>query len=471
MEKLQQIQQTLREIDDRTPDALRVAFNLGRRVSPAPAPGEEDRVATFVASVLPPPPPPPVSEDADVKEPGELHEAPLASTSEDDATRVLRMEWASCYVPDHDEDAHFGHDEAGVLGVADGVGGYRTHGVDAGAFSRGLMTTAFMHVLAIEPGTPVCPYTLLEWAYEETAATAASGASTAVILSLSGATLKWAYIGDSAFSVLRGGKIVHRSRPQQRHFNCPFQLNSRGDGTSVTEADVGEVPVRDGDVVVVGTDGLFDNVFDAELERVVRMGAAQGYSPKNMADVVAGITYEMSRTRKKESPFSTEYQKHPAGVGFHGGKPDDITVVVAFIRAMVKETSRASWSHSYERGLAEILVEHNVPVYRGQNGWVAEGCKRIASKFNIKFPSAQFTKQQIQEKEKDMKANYKAVRDARKQSGTGWDASLNMIIAEPIIWEKLKKDYPRVKRYERKPFLLFPVLASLYEGEDASSTT
>jgi hypothetical protein len=38
-----------------------------------------------------------------------------------------------------------------------------------------------------------------------------------------------------------------------------------------------------------------------------------------------------------------------------------------------------------------------------------------------------------------MKANYKAVRDARKQSGTGWDASLSMIIAEPIIWEKLKK--------------------------------
>ena len=38
-----------------------------------------------------------------------------------------------------------------------------------------------------------------------------------------------------------------------------------------------------------------------------------------------------------------------------------------------------------------------------------------------------------------MKANYKAVRDARKQSGTGWDDSLSMIIAEPIIWEKLKK--------------------------------
>ncbi|KAK1699009.1 hypothetical protein QYE76_015706 [Lolium multiflorum] len=332
MEKLEQIQQTLSEIDDRTPDALRVAFSLGRRVSPAPAPGEEDRVASFAASVLPPPPLV-VYEDADANDPGQLHEeVPLASTSEDDATKLLRMEWASCYLPDHDEDAHFGHDEAGVLGVADGVGSYRNRGVDAAAFSRGLMTSAFMHVLAIEPGTPVCPYTLLERAYDETVASAASGASTAVILSLAGATLRWAYIGDSAFAVLRGGNIVHRSRAQQSHFNCPFQISAGGKGDSVAKADVGEMPVRDGDVVVAGTDGLFDNVFDMELERVVRMGTAHGYSPKNMADVIAGIAYEMSRSRTKVSPFSTEYQKQAAGVGFHGGKPDDITVVVAFVR-------------------------------------------------------------------------------------------------------------------------------------------
>jgi protein phosphatase PTC7 len=206
LEALEPIQQTLSEIDDRTPDALRVAFSLGRRVSPAPAPGEEDRVASFAASVLPPPPLV-VYEDADANDPGQLHEeVPLASTSEDDATKLLRMEWASCYLPDHDEDAHFGHDEAGVLGVAHGVGSYRNRGVDAAAFSRGLMTSAFMHVLAIEPGTPVCPYTLLERAYDETVASAASGASTAVILSLAGATLKWAYIGDSAFAVLRAAR-------------------------------------------------------------------------------------------------------------------------------------------------------------------------------------------------------------------------------------------------------------------------
>nr|XP_051204740.1 putative protein phosphatase 2C 23 [Lolium perenne] len=237
------------------------------------------------------------------------------------------MEWASCYLPDHDEDAHFGHDEAGVLGVADGVGSYRNRGVDAAAFSRGLMTSAFMHVLEIEPGMAVCPYTLLERAYDETVVSAESGASTAVILSLAGATLKWAYIGDSAFAVLRGGKIVHRSRAQQSHFNCPFQISAGGKGDS---ADVGEIAVRHGDVLVVGTDGLFDNVFDADLERLVRMGTTLGFSPKNMADVVAGVAYEISMSGSTDSPYSSDSRKL-RGDRRRGGKQDDITVLVAFL--------------------------------------------------------------------------------------------------------------------------------------------
>uniref|UniRef100_A0ACD5WGX4 Uncharacterized protein n=1 Tax=Avena sativa TaxID=4498 RepID=A0ACD5WGX4_AVESA len=135
---------------------------------------------------------------------------------------------------------------------------------------------------------------------------------------------------------------------------------------------------------------------------------------------------------------------------------------------MVKETSRASWAHTYERALVDILVEHNVPTYRGQNGWLAQGWRSITAKFNQKFPCAQYTKQQLQEKEKDMKANYKAVQQARKLSGTGWDDSLSMIIIEPEIWEKIKKNYPRASKYEAKPFMLFPRLALLYEGSIAT---
>ncbi|RLM78995.1 putative protein phosphatase 2C 23 [Panicum miliaceum] len=55
---------------------------------------------------------------------------------------ALRMDWAACVLPLHGEDAHFGHAEAGFIGVADGVGGYRDYGVDAGAFARELMARA-----------------------------------------------------------------------------------------------------------------------------------------------------------------------------------------------------------------------------------------------------------------------------------------------------------------------------------------
>jgi protein phosphatase PTC7 len=100
-------------------------------------------------------------------------------------------------------------------------------------------------------------------AHAEAARSGTPGASTALVVSLRGATLEWACVGDSAFAVLRGGRVVHRSAPQQHSFNCPYQLSAAG-GDRLADADVGEVPVADGDVVVVGTDGLFDNVFDVE---------------------------------------------------------------------------------------------------------------------------------------------------------------------------------------------------------------
>jgi protein phosphatase PTC7 len=86
---------------------------------------------------------------------------------------------------------------------------------------------------------------------------------------------------------------------------------------SVTDAVVGQVAVRTGDVVVAGTDGLFDNVLDDQLERAVQMGTKFSFSPKNMADIIAAVAYK----RSNESS-SRKLRK---------GKPDDITVLVAFI--------------------------------------------------------------------------------------------------------------------------------------------
>ncbi|XP_062186758.1 uncharacterized protein LOC133890385 [Phragmites australis] len=130
---------------------------------------------------------------------------------------------------------------------------------------------------------------------------------------------------------------------------------------------------------------------------------------------------------------------------------------------MSKEGSRASWNFTYEKGLADLLHEHNHEKFRGQNGWVTEGWRSIVKKFNEKFPSTGFTKSQIQEKEKELKGSYKAIRDARKQSGTGWNASMCMINAEPYIWDKFIVDFPKVRKFRTKTFPLYESLAQLYE--------
>ncbi|KQJ99945.1 putative protein phosphatase 2C 24 [Brachypodium distachyon] len=249
----------------------------------------------------------------------------------------LRMVPASCYMPDHDEDAHFIHAASGVIGVADGVGGCRGLCADAAAFSRGLMAHA--HALLASSSSsspqPVCPYTLLDRAYHHTvdslSRTPTLAASTAVILSLSGAVLRFAYVGDSGFAVFRGGRILHRSRPQQSYFNCPYQLSAHGTGGNrVRDAAVGQVPVAAGDVVVAGSDGLFDNLFDSGMERIVQLGAALRFPARTMADFMASHAYSKARSRTEDSPFSAACREQGV-VGSVGGKMDDITVVVAYI--------------------------------------------------------------------------------------------------------------------------------------------
>jgi serine/threonine protein phosphatase PrpC len=61
--------------------------------------------------------------------------------------------------------------------------------------------------------------------------------------------------------VLRDGEPIFRSEEQQHSFNFPFQL---GTGSKDTPADAQSftVKIKEGDIVVMGSDGIFDNVFE-----------------------------------------------------------------------------------------------------------------------------------------------------------------------------------------------------------------
>ncbi|XP_006647565.1 putative protein phosphatase 2C 24 [Oryza brachyantha] len=323
MEALPQIRQTLSEIDGRVPEALRVSMGVRFWATPALTPGARDDIARFAAACL--------QHQPEEDDPMEIDSPGGASGGLECvmAPRSLQLLPASCYLPDHDEDMHFMRQESGVIGVADGVGGYRERGVDAAAFARALMYNAFEAVVSAAPGTGICPYELLQYAHQEAVAARTPGASTAVLLSLAGTTLRYAYVGDSAFAVFRAGRLFVRSKVQQWSFNFPFQLSAQG-GNTASDAARGSVEVEEGDVVVAGTDGLFDNVSDLELQRIVTMCRSLGLSPKHTADVIAGFAYEASMTSNRDTPFSAQSRAHN-GTSFRGGKRDDITVVVAYI--------------------------------------------------------------------------------------------------------------------------------------------
>lgn len=117
---------------------------------------------------------------------------------------------------------------ADVIGVADGVGGWRQYGVDPGQFSSQLMQNC-ERLVKNGHFSPNHPAKLLAQGFREMQESKKQiiGSSTACVMMLSHADLKLytANIGDSGFLVVRDGEVVHRSQEQQHFFNTPYQLS------------------------------------------------------------------------------------------------------------------------------------------------------------------------------------------------------------------------------------------------------
>uniref|UniRef100_A0A0D9VVN5 Protein phosphatase n=1 Tax=Leersia perrieri TaxID=77586 RepID=A0A0D9VVN5_9ORYZ len=244
----------------------------------------------------------------------------------------LKLLSGSCYLPHPDkeetggEDAHFIWDEQ-AIGIADGVGGWAGYGVDAGQYARDLMSHAVIAVQE-EPKDSIDVSRVLEKAHRNTTV---KGSSTACIIALTEQGIQAVNIGDSGFILIRDGCTLFRSPIQQHDFNFTYQLESGNCSDLPSAAQVFKVPVASGDIIVAGTDGLFDNLYNNDITAVVVHAIRAGLEPQATAQKIAALARQRAQDKNRQTPFSSAAQD--AGYRYYGGKLDDITVVVSYITA------------------------------------------------------------------------------------------------------------------------------------------
>ncbi|KAK1602744.1 hypothetical protein QYE76_008303, partial [Lolium multiflorum] len=138
--------------------------------------------------------------------------------------------------------------------------------------------------------------------------------------------------------------------------------------------------------------------------------------------------------------------------------------------APTRKNERAAWNSHLEKSLVDLLHEHNTARYRGQIGWSSEAWSKILKEFHERNMYVSYTKSQIKEKEKELKRQYKMLKDARMQSGVGWNDTRSMLEAEDALWDNLVISFPKIKKFKTKSFPLFDALGELYDGQIAEGT-
>ena len=91
-------------------------------------------------------------------------------------------------------------------------------------------------------------------------------------------------IGDSGYLILRraGGKLeeIFRSKDQVHSFNLPFQVGTNGDSTSC--ANHCSHVLLPGDIIVLASDGLWDNVYTKEISHILEKYLIKRSSSSNL---------------------------------------------------------------------------------------------------------------------------------------------------------------------------------------------
>ncbi|CAJ1329092.1 unnamed protein product [Effrenium voratum] len=236
------------------------------------------------------------------------------------------------------EDAFFACLALSGFGLADGVGGWSQRGVDAGRFSRALLRSAHsrMRSRARALQRADLPGVAGE-AFQAVRAERVEGSSTLLLGQLQQDVMSLLNVGDCGVLVLRpmeqlprfhGGTVttqmrqLYRSTPMLLRRNLPLQLSCEDrDLTSLhNHFDLVTLKLRKGDMLIAGTDGLFDNVGDMELKSMAlahHQDAGRERSAQALADLLLSRASDAARSPPEFGP---------------GGKLDDIAIIVAEVQ-------------------------------------------------------------------------------------------------------------------------------------------
>jgi protein phosphatase PTC7 len=149
---------------------------------------------------------------------------------------------------------------------------------------------------------------------------------------------------SSTDSIAEYYSIIDRVPAGCFSFNMPYQIGIQLSRDQVERIDSPKtiskrIKVQAGDIIVAGSDGLFDNIFENEISDIVSKHANlylrrkdnNDYSAWNgLASTLAKLAIRYGKDRKYNSPFSVKACES-GDYNMRGGKLDDTTVLVSFI--------------------------------------------------------------------------------------------------------------------------------------------
>lgn len=209
-----------------------------------------------------------------------------------------------------------------LFSVADGVGGWRESGGDSSFVSNGLLDAIKDEFL--KTTTTKSLIEISEKAFKSLVGKGISkGSTTLTLLSIQDQLVKVMNLGDSGALIIRPSQkaIIFRTKPGQQGFNTPHQIgfgfSGEPQGSIRMQATMHTPPpLQKGDIILLGTDGLFDNLYDQDILAHL----LQGGTTQQLA--------KMAQIKGQDSMYMSPFARSTGG-RYIGGKNDDISLIVA----------------------------------------------------------------------------------------------------------------------------------------------